>query len=588
MAEAGLGDQMALLPGYVAAGTAVLVLLADLLVPGRRGAVLLAAVLGCLGTLAATIWVAAADRTYSAFCVGPGASGGACSIVTDDTAAVIGGAFALLTLGVVALSTGLLRTGEVPPGEYCFLLACSMTGGVVLGSTRDLISLIVALETLTLPLYVLVGLRRRRAGAEAAVTFFVVSVVSTTVALLGAALLYAATGAVHFTRLAAALGAPLDPHLRPLLTVGAVLLLAGLAFKVAAVPLHAWAASTYDGAPLPVAAYLSTASKLGGVGALVLVTLGGLGPVLGTAGPALAVLAVLTMTVGNVVALRQRRMVRLLAWSSIAQAGYILAPLGAFALRGGRTATAVPVVVAAVVAYTIFYLLLEFGAFAAVVGLRGTGGGGTLDEYRGAARRSPGLTAALVLSLAGLAGLPPGLAGLFAKVAVVRALLGGGAAWLAIVVAVNAVVGLAYYIRVAAGLFGGFAPGGASSGARSAGAPLPGVPLPGAPFPGAPLRGTPFPGGSPVAEAGAGSVAEPGAEPGAVPGAGPGAVPGAGPGAVPGAEAGSGPGAEPGAEPGAVAVPWAVGAAVAVATGAALVVGFAPQLIMSLAGAVHP
>jgi NADH-quinone oxidoreductase subunit N len=146
-------------------------------------------------------------------------------------------------------------------------------------------------------------------------------------------------------------------------------------------------------------------------------------------------------------------MVRLLAWSSIAQAGYILAPLGAFALHGGRTAGAVALVVAATVAYTIFYVVVEFGAFAAVVGLRGDADGGDLDDYRGVARRSPWLAGVLVLALAGLAGLPPGLAGLFAKVAVVRALLGGDATGLAVVVALNAVIGLAYYVRVAATLF---------------------------------------------------------------------------------------------------------------------------------------
>src|SRR5207253_4402580 len=131
--------------------------------------------------------------------------------------------------------------------------------------------------------------------------------------LLGAALLYAATGAVHFATLTTALTAGLPPCAGPLATVGVVLVLTGLGFKVAAVPLHAWAPPTYDGAPLPVAAYLSTASKLGGVVAILLVATQAVRPWLDVAGPALAVLAALTMTVGNLVALRQRRMVRLLA-----------------------------------------------------------------------------------------------------------------------------------------------------------------------------------------------------------------------------------------------------------------------------------
>jgi NADH-quinone oxidoreductase subunit N len=438
-------DHAALLPAYLAAGTAVLAFLADLLLPGRRGAVLLAAAAGAAATGVAAVLV----DDGVAFCTA------GCSYEFDSFARLVALLFAALTLGVLALSAPVLRTGDVPAGEYCFLLACSMTGGVLLGASRDLISIVVALETLTLPLYVLVGLRRRTlASAQAAVTFLVVSVVSTAVTLLGAALLYAATGAVHLSRLDEAFQDVAAPGLEHLVPVGLVLVVVGLSFKVAAVPLHGWAPSTYDGAPVPVAAYLSTASKLGGVVALLVVGAG-----LGrpwpqdVVGPVFAVLAVLTMTVGNLVALRQARMVRLLAWSSVAQAGYILAPLGALALADGReTGT---IVLGAVLAYTVFYVLLELTAFGAVVALRGgSADGGAISEYAGAARRSPWTSAVFLLALAGLAGLPPGLAGLFAKVAVVRALLGGSAVWLAVVVAINAVIGLAYYVRVAVTMFG--------------------------------------------------------------------------------------------------------------------------------------
>ncbi|HTJ39586.1 MAG TPA: proton-conducting transporter membrane subunit [Dactylosporangium sp.] len=445
-------DQVALIPAYVAMGTALLALLVDLIAPGRRGPVLVATALGMAGTAGAAIWVGVAGGHRTAFCVGPDQ----CSLVLDPAAAIVAGVFAGLALGTLALSVPLLRTGEVPVGEYCFLLASSLTGAVVLGGARDLITLIVALETLTLPLYLLVGLRRgAREGGSAAVTFFVVSVVSTSVALLGAALVFTATGGVHFADIAK--GA-LVPGAEPLLKVGVVLLLTGFAFKVAAVPAHAWAPATYDGAPLPVATYLSTASKLGGVVALLLVGVSAARPVLSTSGLTLAVLAVLSMTVGNLVALRQRRMVRLLAWSSVAQAGYLLAPLGALIAADQMT----PLLAAATVGYAFFYVVLEFCAFGAVVGVRGAGDGGAIAEYRGMARRSPWFAGVLVLALAGLAGLPPGLAGLFAKVAVVRALLGGDATWLAIVVAINAVIGLAYYVRVGATLFASAEPVGAS------------------------------------------------------------------------------------------------------------------------------
>jgi NADH-quinone oxidoreductase subunit N len=266
------------------------------------------------------------------------------------------------------------------------------------------------------------------------VTFLVVSVVSTAVSLLGAGLLYAATGAIHFSAFSVAV----PPALRPLAVVGIVVLIGGLAFKVAAVPLHAWAPTTYDGSPLPVAAYLSTASKLGGLVALVYVV-----PVdRDVAVVAVAVLALLTMTVGNLVALRQRRMVRLLAWSSIALAGYMLAALAV--PDGGATA----------LTYAVFFVALELAAFGAVIALRpDSADGGSLADYAGAGRAAPWRSAVLLLALAGLAGLPPGIAGLFAKVAVVRSLVDSNATWLAVVVAINAVVGLAYYVRAGAALF---------------------------------------------------------------------------------------------------------------------------------------
>ncbi|MBF9134185.1 NADH-quinone oxidoreductase subunit N [Plantactinospora sp. S1510] len=534
-------DNVALLPAYLAAGTAVLVLLADLLV-ARRGATVAVFAVGAAATALGAVLVGTAG-TRRTFCAGDD-----CSYLAGGRAALVGCLFALLTLGVLALSAPLLRAGEVPPGEYCFLLACSMTGGVVLGAAGDLITLVVALETLTLPLYVLVGLRHRSvAGAEAALTFFVVSVVATAVTLLGAALLYAVTGAVHLSRLGAVFEADgtaaggselLD---LPLTVVAVALVVLGLAFKVAAVPFHAWAPATYDGAPVPVAAYLSTASKLGGVVALLAVTATALpasatGPVLASSatgpvlpasvtGPVLAAVAVLTMTVGNLVALRQRRMVRLLAWSSVAQAGYIVAPLGALALSAGRTPEAFDTAVAAAVAYTVFYVVLELAAFAAVVALRpAVADGGEIEDYRGAARRRPWVGAAFVLALVGLAGLPPGLAGLFAKVTIVRSLLAGGAGWLAVVVALNAVVGLAYYVRVAATLY--------------------------APEPVAPRAGDAA--AAPVVPADPGAPALPVGAP----------VPSAG----------------------SIRPSWAVVAALAVATVVAIVVGFAPQLILDVAG----
>jgi NADH-quinone oxidoreductase subunit N len=522
-------DHAALLPAYLAAGTAVLALLVDLAV--ARRVVTVAATAAGVAAVAVAAWWIGTGPVRETFCLAEPA--GACSWRADPGSALVAVVFALLTLGVLGLSGYALRS--LPAGEYCFLLAASMTGGVVLGYSRDLITLVVALETLTLPLYALVGLRRRSVdSAQGAVTFFVVSVVSVAVTLLGVALLYAATGALHLAGVADRLAAGVPAELATLATVGAVLVLAGLLFKVAAVPFHAWAPAAYDGAPVPVAAYLSTASKLGGVVAVLYVVVLGLRPVLDVVGPALAGFAVLTMTVGNLVALRQRRMVRLLAWSSVAQAGYILVPLGAFAVGSGRADAALPVAVSATVAYTVFYVMIELAAFGSVVALRGGADGGTLDAYRGAARRSRLVGAAFTLALVGLAGLPPGLAGLFAKVVVIRSLLGGGAGWLAVIVAVNAVIGLAYYLPVAARLY----------------APLP-APAAGAPVP-APAAG---PGPAAVAAPSLAAVTQPATAPAA-----------AGPLRGGGARV--------------------TAAALAVATLVAIVAGFAPQLILDAAALV--
>jgi NADH-quinone oxidoreductase subunit N len=459
-------DHVALAPLYAAVAAAVVVLLADLLAPpGRRDWLLGLAGLGVAAT-GVVAWWAGSGGARATFCVPPepvGAGGesiAGCSLVADESTAVLGAVFCLLTIAVLALSAPLVRAAAVPAGEYTFLVLCSLFGGLALIGSRDLITLIVALETLSLPLYILVGLRRTATGASAALTYLLVSVVSTSVTLLGAALLFAVTGEVHLNRLAATLSTVDLGTAAPLASAGVALVLVGLVFKVAAVPFHAWAGGVYDGAPLPVAAYLSTVSKLGGVVAIALVAAGGLMEGSAIWASLLAALAALTMTVGNLLALRQTRTVRLLAWSSVAQAGYVIAPLAGFAAigAGGGNVGDVSGPLAATLAYAAFYVLLELAAFAAVIAVRGAGDGGTLEQLRGLARRRPWVAAGLALALAGLAGLPPGLAGLFAKVVVIKSLIDSGVLWLALVVAANAVLGLAYYVRVGAMLYDRGAP----------------------------------------------------------------------------------------------------------------------------------
>jgi NADH-quinone oxidoreductase subunit N len=454
------------IPLLLAAGTALAALLADLILPRWRVPHTVT-LIGAVATLIAVIVVP--TSTSGLFCAANVRAGADCSYVFDSTAKLVASSIVALTVVTLLLMAPALGAAAAPAGETCFLLGCAMTGGVALAGAGDLITLIVTLETLTLPIYALVALHRRRMAeaADASVTFFVTSVVATAVALLGGALFYLATGTVQLRgliRQPAVGAAPADTAgLYPLAVTGLVLLLVGLGFKVAAVPLHAWAPTTYDGAPVPVAAYLSTASKLGGVVAIVIVVRGVLPgrywtewlhaeqPFV-TAGWTLAVLAVASLVVGTLVALRQRRAVRLLAWSSVAQAGFILAPLGG--LVAVRSMAPVQDLIGASLAYAVFFVMLEAGAFAALVTMRPVAAdGGTLDDLRGLGRTAPWRAMAFGFALIGLAGLPPALAGLFAKITVVAALLNVRVFWLALLVALVSVVGLAVYWRPLAALY---------------------------------------------------------------------------------------------------------------------------------------
>ncbi|MFF4413236.1 NADH-quinone oxidoreductase subunit N [Streptosporangium sp. NPDC001559] len=417
-----------------------------------------------------------------------------CSFVVDDFTLVFAGLALAAGIVVVLLSMALLTSGEIPVGEWHFLLLCTLTGAVALPASRDLVMLVVALELVSLPVFALTGLRRHDGRAsEAAVKLFLVSVVSTAVTLFGISLLYGATGTVHLDRLAqvlreraavpavpgpgqaagdalpqvtgtteayvSALHLSYDsppPDLSSVLAVAVVLVLAGFAFKVAAVPFHAWAGDVYQGAPVPVAALLSVISKAAGFAGLILILVTALGSEASTWGPLVALVAALTMTVGNLLALRQRHAVRLLAWSSVAQSGYILAPL---AVRDDEAT-------GASIAYLVFYAAMNLGAFAVVMLVSRRAARNGLDDYRGLAFRDPAAGAALAFFLLCLAGLPPGLAGLFAKIVVFRELVGGGVAWLAVVMAVNTVIGLYYYVAWAARIFTP-APSGASQGVVS-------------------------------------------------------------------------------------------------------------------------
>jgi NADH-quinone oxidoreductase subunit N len=438
-------DYLAIAPPLVLALAGLAVLLLDAFLPRsvwiHAGA--LAAVLVAAGF---EVWLAL-DHPHRTFCVGS-----TCSYVVDTFTVLLQVIMLIAGAVVVLMARAEVRATRLPAGEFYFLLLAALAGALTLAAGRDLVILVVSLEVVSLPLFALVALRRYDGrSTEAGLKMFLVSVISTAVMLFGISLVYGATGTMFLDAIPEALRRPETPG--AVAAAGAVLVLVGFGFKVSAVPFHFWAPDTYQGAPIAVAAFLSVASKAAGFAGLVLILTVAFGPLRNVWGPLVAVLAAVTMTAGNLVALRQRTAMRLLAWSSIAQGGYMLAPLGVAA--GAVGDPALRELTGATVGYLAIYSVMNLGVFAVIsfVGWIGPYGGGLLDDYRGLARSHPLTAIALAFFLACLAGLPPGLAGLFAKIVVFRGVLTGGYGWLAVIMAVNTVIGLYYYLAWASRLF---------------------------------------------------------------------------------------------------------------------------------------
>jgi NADH-quinone oxidoreductase subunit N len=443
-------DWLAIAPPTLTAATALIVLVADLSLPEQRKPLL--GVIATAGLAAAGLSLLplhSGERRTFCLTTDPAV----CSYAADHFALVmqflvLGGA--LLTVFVSLSAVG---RSALPAGEFWFLLLSSAAGAALLPASRDLATLVIALEVVSLPAIALVGLRRGdRLSSEAALKFFLSSIAATAVMLLGASFVYAATGSMHLAAIAQGLQqAP--ARFDAVATGGAALTLIGFAFKTAAVPFHFWVPDTYAGAPVPVAGYLSVVGKAAGLSGLILVTVLAFPSQTGLWGPALAVLAALTMTAGNTAALRQRAdqphsAVRLLAWSSVGQAGYLLVPIAAAGYGGESTGA-----IGATVAYALMYAVVNLGAFAVAALVGRTAAANRLADYRGLYATRPLAALALGFFLLCLAGLPPGVIGLFAKVAVFSAAVDAGLGWLAAVTAVNVVAALFYYLRWTAVLF---------------------------------------------------------------------------------------------------------------------------------------
>jgi len=415
-----------LLPALIVLSAAGLVLLADLL-PRRGGREHLAALglVGVVGALLATLW-RWGDQDGRAF------HG---MVVLDGFARFVTVVICYAAALILLISVDYLHRRGVGSGEYYALVLFATAGMILLASAGDLLVVFLSLELMSLSLYVLAGLfKKERASAEASMKYFLLGAFASSFMLYGVALVYGATGSTSLAGIAAAAGQGRGP----LLAIGVGLLFVGFAFKTSMVPFHMWAPDVYEGAPTSVTALIATGSKAAAFAALIRVLLVAARDFQADFAVLLWAVAVLTMTLGNVVAIAQSNLKRMLAYSSIAHVGYMLVGLVAGGARGAG----------AVIFYLLAYTFTTIGAFGVITLCTRAGEEAVeVGDYAGLARRHPVLAAALGLFLLSLVGIPP-LAGFVGKFYLFATALREGYVWLAVIGVLNSAVAAYYYLRV--------------------------------------------------------------------------------------------------------------------------------------------
>ncbi|MDZ5812151.1 NADH-quinone oxidoreductase subunit N [Halorubrum sp. AD140] len=448
----------ALLPALLLAFTGLALLLVDTISPDTRSNTSMAVVsaLGALGSLAATVWFVVSGT-------GSVDTGGAILLFADavkvDTLALFFTAiFASVTALVVVAAHDYFHDHPNPATFYSLTLFAA-TGMSLLAVANSLAVVFVALEMVSLPSYVLVAfLKQNRGSVEAGLKYFLVGALSSAIFLFGISLVYAATGSLILADVADVIGDiaagtdGLDSR-SGIAGLGVVMILGGVAFKTASVPFHFWAPEAYEGAPAPVSAFLSSASKAAGfvvafrvfteafpVGASLSADINWV--------LAFGILAAVTMTLGNFAAAVQEEVKRMLAYSSIGHAGYALIGVAALSADGSGNGA----VMGAAMAHLLVYGFMNTGAFLFVAMAERWGVGRTFEDYAGLASRAPVASTAMAVFMFSLAGLPP-FAGFFSKYFLFMGAIDNGFLWLAAFGAVNSVVSLYYYSRVVKALF---------------------------------------------------------------------------------------------------------------------------------------
>jgi NADH-quinone oxidoreductase subunit N len=416
-----------LLPVLVIIATAALVLLLDLFPPHESkehlGGVALG---GVVVALLATVWQWGSDGR-----------GFRDMIVLDNYALFFDIIICYATALILLLSMDYLRRAGVESGEYYALVLFAASGMMLLAAASDLIVVFLALELMSLSLYVLAGLFKTRLDSgEASMKYFLLGAFATSFLLYGVALVFGATATTNFERIAQAIAArPGDP----MLVIGLGLLLVGFGFKISSVPFHMWAPDVYQGAPTSVTALIATGSKAAAFAALIRVLLSAVRAAQPDWSALLWILSALTMTVGNVVAIAQSNLKRMLAYSSIAHVGYMMIGLVAGGANGAG----------AVLFYLLTYTFTTVGTFGVISLCERTAGEEAVNvgEYAGLARRHPLLAATLALFLLSLVGIPP-LAGFVGKFYLFGAAVRAGYLWLAVIAVLNSAIAAYYYLRV--------------------------------------------------------------------------------------------------------------------------------------------
>jgi NADH-quinone oxidoreductase subunit N len=421
------------LPGLIVAATAMLVMVVDLLARGPDRDVLAAVgVLGLVAAIAVAGWLWAAGGDPAGF---------QNTLRGDRYALFFTGVVCIGSILTTLMSIDVLREQPLPAGEYYALVLLSTSGMVFLAAANDLIVLFLAFEIMSVGVYVLAGLLKREVrSTEAALKYFLLGAFATAFLLYGIAFFYGATGSTRLDAIAAHIA---RNGLEPFTLLGGALLLVGFAFKVALIPFHVWMPDVYEGAPTSVTAFMAVGVKAAAFAAFARVFMAALGGVAASWSGLLWILAALTMTVGNVTAVRQRSVKRMLAYSSIAHAGYALVGLVAATQAGG----------ASLLFYLVTYAFMTLGAFAVLLALGRRGEPNEmLDGWAGVGFRHPVLGLSMAVFMLSLAGMPP-MAGFAGKFYLFSAAIDAGHVGLAVIGVLNSLISVYYYLGVLVAMY---------------------------------------------------------------------------------------------------------------------------------------